>query len=475
MNSTDPSATDASTDQSIGMTIDLARRLTAEALGTGLLIVAVIGSGIMASRLSPDDVGLQLLENAAATAGALIGLIFMFGAISGAHFNPAVTLVETAFGDLSRRDAGWYIVAQTLGGCIGAMIANLMFELPAIELSTRERSSPALWVSEVVATIGLLLVIHGLCANRPGTRGPVRGWDVDRRGLLVHLIDELREPGGHSRSYVVRHLRRYRTGVGAHVYPRPTGRCCMRLRADPVSVPATAHRSPPHNTNIRGCPSWTDNPSTRLTFRPHRYSSCASTTPDDHRWRPVSCAISRVAGYRSTRAAPNPPIRSTPPPLKRWPRSASTSRPSSPSHGPTRWCVPLTSSSRWGAETPSRCPLANDTRIGNSPTRPALKSTASSRSEMRSGRGWKHSSSRSTSNSLSAEPSQIRPSGGVVGRRVGYGSRRIQRQQKLGQSVLFSIASRKVSTSWSSPPTIHTVPGSPSVASSSDQGSSPST
>ncbi len=141
--------------------VDLRRRLAAEALGTALLIVAVVGSGIMASRLSPGDVGLQLLENAAATAGALIGLILMFGAISGAHFNPVVTLVDRWFGAITTRDAALYVVAQTIGGCIGAITANLMFSLPAIEWSTKARSSGALWLSEVVATIGLLLVIHG--------------------------------------------------------------------------------------------------------------------------------------------------------------------------------------------------------------------------------------------------------------------------------------------------------------------------
>ena len=141
--------------------LDLARRLVAEALGTALLIIAVVGSGIMASRLSPDDVGLQLLENAAATAGALIGLILMFGAVSGAHFNPAVTLVDRLLGSISTRDAGLYAFAQTIGGCVGTVVANLMFSLPAVKWSTHARSSGALWLSEVVATVGLLLVIHG--------------------------------------------------------------------------------------------------------------------------------------------------------------------------------------------------------------------------------------------------------------------------------------------------------------------------
>jgi glycerol uptake facilitator-like aquaporin len=141
--------------------LDLTRRLVAEGLGTGFLVIAVIGSGIMASRLSPNDTGLQLLENAAATAAALIGLILIFGAISGAHFNPVVTLVDRAFGSITTRDAGLYVVVQVVGGCVGAMLANLMFELPAIELSTKGRSSPALWLSEIIATVGLLLVIHG--------------------------------------------------------------------------------------------------------------------------------------------------------------------------------------------------------------------------------------------------------------------------------------------------------------------------
>lgn len=141
--------------------LELTRRLAAEALGTAFLIVAVIGSGIMASQLSPTDVGLQLLENAAATAGALIGLILMFGAVSGAHFNPVVTLIDRLLGTTTTRDSVLYVGAQVVGGCVGAVVANLMFELPAVELSTKARSSPALWLSEVVATVGLLLVIQG--------------------------------------------------------------------------------------------------------------------------------------------------------------------------------------------------------------------------------------------------------------------------------------------------------------------------
>jgi glycerol uptake facilitator-like aquaporin len=141
--------------------LDLTRRLAAEAFGTGMLIVAVIGSGIMASRLSTGDVGLQLLENAAATAAALVGLILMFGAVSGAHFNPVVTLLDYLLGTTRARDSGLYVVAQVIGACLGAMLVNLMFELPAIDISTKTRSSGALWLSEVVATVTLLLLIQG--------------------------------------------------------------------------------------------------------------------------------------------------------------------------------------------------------------------------------------------------------------------------------------------------------------------------
>src|SRR6187455_590297 len=126
--------------------VDLPRRLVAEAVGSGFLLIAVVGSGIMASRLSPDDVGLQLLENAAATAGALVGLILMLSAVSGAHFNPIVTLVDRLFGTIDTPTAGLYVVAQVLGACLGSVVANLMFDLDAIDLSTRTRSSGALWL-----------------------------------------------------------------------------------------------------------------------------------------------------------------------------------------------------------------------------------------------------------------------------------------------------------------------------------------
>jgi glycerol uptake facilitator-like aquaporin len=144
------------------MTAPLPRRLFAEFLGSAFLAAVVIGSGIAAQRLSPDDTGLQLLYNAAATAAGLFAIILMFGPVSGGHFNPVVSLVDAAFGGLSRRDAAAYIPAQVAGCITGAVAANAMFALSAISISDNHRASPAHVFAEVIATLGLLLVIFAL-------------------------------------------------------------------------------------------------------------------------------------------------------------------------------------------------------------------------------------------------------------------------------------------------------------------------
>jgi glycerol uptake facilitator-like aquaporin len=138
------------------------RRLLAEYLGSAFLAALVIGSGIAAQRLSPDDTGLQLLYNAAATAAGLFAIILMFGPVSGGHFNPVVSLVDAAFGGLSRRDTLAYIPAQVAGCITGAIAANAMFALSAISISANHRASPAHLFAEVIATLGLLLVIFAL-------------------------------------------------------------------------------------------------------------------------------------------------------------------------------------------------------------------------------------------------------------------------------------------------------------------------
>ncbi len=148
------------------MRATLGRRATAEAVGTGLLVAAVVGSGIFAARLSPGDVGLQLLENSTATAGALVALILALGPISGAHLNPAVSLADRLLGGLRTRELAAYVGAQIVGGCAGAVLANLMFGLDAVHWSTHHRSGHGLWLGEVVATFGLLVVILGVARSR---------------------------------------------------------------------------------------------------------------------------------------------------------------------------------------------------------------------------------------------------------------------------------------------------------------------
>ncbi|MGQ0521779.1 MAG: aquaporin [Actinomycetota bacterium] len=155
------------------MTSELSRRALAEALGTALLAMAVVGSGIAAQRLSPGDAGLQLLESAVATAAALVAVILAVGPVSGAHLNPVVTVAARAFGSLDTREAVAYVGAQVAGGGAGAVAANVMFSLPAVELSGHARSSGALWSSEVVATFGLLVVIFGVVRSGRSSVAPL--------------------------------------------------------------------------------------------------------------------------------------------------------------------------------------------------------------------------------------------------------------------------------------------------------------
>jgi glycerol uptake facilitator-like aquaporin len=139
----------------------LARRATAEGVGTAFLLATVVGSGIMGERLSGGSVALALLANTLATGAALVALILAFGAISGAHFNPAVTLAAAFERGLAWRDVAPYLGAQLLGGLVGVALGNLMFELPAFQPSSHSRNGPAQLLSEFVATFGLVSVIWG--------------------------------------------------------------------------------------------------------------------------------------------------------------------------------------------------------------------------------------------------------------------------------------------------------------------------
>ncbi|MBB3354249.1 aquaporin family protein [Rhizobium lentis] len=137
---------------------DLSRRLVAEALGTAMLVATVVGSGIMATSLT-DDIGLALLGNTLATGAILVVLITTLGPISGAHFNPAVSLVFAMSRSLPRRDLGGYVLAQIAGGIAGTIAAHLMFALPLLEISSKVRAGGAQWFSEGLATFGLVAVI----------------------------------------------------------------------------------------------------------------------------------------------------------------------------------------------------------------------------------------------------------------------------------------------------------------------------
>jgi arsenate reductase len=150
----------------------LPRRLFAEFLGSAFLAATVIGSGIAAAQLSPGDTGLQLFENAAATATGLFTFILIFGPVSGAHFNPVVSLVDASFGGLRWCHACAYIPAQVAGCIAGAVAANLMFSLTAVSISTTHRASGAHLFAEVIATLGLLLVIFSLARTRRGALAP---------------------------------------------------------------------------------------------------------------------------------------------------------------------------------------------------------------------------------------------------------------------------------------------------------------
>ncbi|MCY4328288.1 MAG: aquaporin family protein, partial [Rhodobacteraceae bacterium] len=144
----------------------LARQLTAETLGTALLVGTVVGSGIMADSLS-DDTAVSLLGNTIPTGAILFVLITIFGPVSGAHFNPAVTMVFALRRDITVRVACFYVVAQILGGIVGSLIAHAMFELPVIQFSSTVRTGSAQWLAEIVATFGLIAAILGGLKYRP--------------------------------------------------------------------------------------------------------------------------------------------------------------------------------------------------------------------------------------------------------------------------------------------------------------------
>jgi len=141
--------------------VNLARRVASEAIGSLLLAATVIGSGIMAERLAGGNAAVALLANTGATVAVLAVLITLLAPIGGAHFNPVVTLAVALRRGISPRDAGWYVAAQVVGCCLGALLAHAMFDLPLLQYATHARRGPAQWLGEFVATAGLLLIVLG--------------------------------------------------------------------------------------------------------------------------------------------------------------------------------------------------------------------------------------------------------------------------------------------------------------------------
>ncbi len=150
----------------------LGRQALAELLGSAGLVTVVVGSGIAASRLSPDDAGLQLLQNALVTGAGLVALILAFGPVSGGHFNPVVTLADRVLGGVTTRQVAAYLPAQLAGGALGAVAANLMFGLPAVSVSGTDRTGGGLWLSEALATAGLVVLVFALARAGRGALAP---------------------------------------------------------------------------------------------------------------------------------------------------------------------------------------------------------------------------------------------------------------------------------------------------------------
>lgn len=239
------------------MTIALWRRLLAEFAGTALLVTAVVGSGIMATDLSPDDVGLQLLQNSIATAFALGVLILMFGPVSGAHFNPVVSAADWLLGrrsgtGLSPRELAGYVAAQVTGAVAGSVLANLMFALSAVTFSGRQRGGGNLWLGEVVATAGLVLLIFALArSGRAVVRRPP--W-APTSGRPTGLPRPPRSPTRRSRS--------------AARSPTPS----------PASLPVPCRASWWHRSSVSPSVSACWRPSTPTPVPPPTRWSCRPTT-----------------------------------------------------------------------------------------------------------------------------------------------------------------------------------------------------
>ena len=341
------------------------RRLVAEWLGSALLAAVVVGSGIAAQQLRPGRLGLELLENAAATAAGLYALILMLGPVSGAHFNPVVSFVDAAFGGLRWRDAARLPARpgrrlRRRGG------AGQRDVLPAgVTISTHHRATGA--------ALRFRGGRHRRAAaghlrpgpHRPGQRRPGRGRRLHRRRLLLHQLHQLRQPGHHRRAHVLQHLRRDRPVVRPGVHRRPDPR--WRRSAWPSSRCSTRPSPPAEAANVV-IPHLTEE--TVVTAQARRAVPLHPQLPAAA-WPPRSSSTTTPRPRRRPlRAAPSPATSSTRPSSPSSTNAASTRPRSSPSPSPTTTPGRPTWWSPWAAATPARSTPASATWTGNSPTPP---------------------------------------------------------------------------------------------------------
>lgn len=210
-----------------------------------LLAATVVGSGVMAERLAGGNVAIALLANTAATVAVLATLIALFAPLSGAHFNPAVSFIETLRGRLSWKCLVAYAPVQIAGCCAGALLAHAMFELPLLQASAHIRTGPAQWLAEGVATCGLVLVVVG---HRRAAGRPVDDRGLDRSCLLVYRIDLVRKPRDHDSAIAVGQLRRDPPGrcTGLHCSAVHRRRGCACSGSSAVQVPDVCTRKAGH-------------------------------------------------------------------------------------------------------------------------------------------------------------------------------------------------------------------------------------
>ena len=216
-------------------TFSLSRRLAAEALGTGILVATVVGSGIMADKLAGGNTALALLGNTIPTGAILVVLILALGPISGAHFNPAVSLVMGITGALPWREVGSYAFAQIFGGCLGIFAAHGMFDLPLLQFGTTARTGPAQWFAEFVATFGLLVTILAVVRFRIEAI-PYAVGTLHYGSLLVYRLDIFRQSGRDDSAGPDKHLRGNRACPCAAFPRRADGRRAHRYGPDAMAV-----------------------------------------------------------------------------------------------------------------------------------------------------------------------------------------------------------------------------------------------